>query len=234
VRRAAITLSVLSIVGGFAVALALFVLGLVAGFDNDKYGKVPLPGEGRVTLPQGDVTVYYEERVSYPDGLRSYTVRSARTRRPVPSVPAGGSTYQINSVNGVSVDKLMVPEAGEYLVTGRTQGNSFGRPALTFGPGLQFGTVVTRALLAAGIGVVLCMLFALLARLLRRKPTPMAVPPPHSSAPMAAWQMPPPPPPPPPNADPQADLRQLEEDRRMGRVAEAEYQTRRKQILEGI
>lgn len=233
-RKAAVTLSVLSLVVGFVAALAIFVFGLVAGFDNDKYGKVPLPGEGKVTLPQGDVTVFYEERVSYPDGLKSYTVRSARTRRPVLSVPAGGSTYQINSVNGVSVDKLMVPEAGEYLVTGRTDGNAFGQPALTFGPGLRFGTVVTRALLAAGIGLVLCVLFALLAVLLRRKPTPAAVPPPHSSAPMAAWQMPPPPPPPPPNADPQADLRQLEEDRRMGRIAEGEYQTRRKQILDRI
>ena len=80
---------------------------------------------------------------------------------------------------------------------------------------------------------MLCVLFALLARALRRKPTPAAVPPPHSSAPMAAWQMPPPPPPQ-ASADPQADLQRLEEDRRMGRITEAEYQARRQQILNRI
>ena len=228
-----ITLSILSVIGGVIVAVALFVFGLIQGFDNDKYGKVPLPGEGRVTLPKGDVTVFYEERVGYPDGLQSYTVRSARTRQPVPSTPAGGTSYEINSVNGISVDKLMVPEEGEYLVTGRAQRNTFGQPALTFGPGVKFGAIAVRAGLAVGIGLVLCVLFALLARAFRRKPTPVSVPPPHSSAPMAAWQMPPPPPPQAPT-DPQADLQRLEEDRRMGRITEAEYQARRQQILDRI
>lgn len=233
-RPALITLSILSVIVGAAVAVLIFVLGLVQGFDNDKYGKVPLPGEGRVMLPKGDVTVFYEERVGYPDGLQSYTVRSARTRQPVPSTPAGGTSYEINNVNGVSVDKLMVPEEGEYLVTGRAQRNTFGQPALTFGPGIKFGAIAKRVGLALVIGLVLCVLFALLARAFRRKPTPTPVPPPHSSAPMAAWQMPPPPPPPSPSADPQADLQRLEEDRRMGRIAEAEYQARRQQILDRI
>ncbi len=44
----------------------------------------------------------------------------------------------------------------------------------------------------------------------------------------------PPPPPPPANADPQQELAQLEDDRRMGRIAEADYQARRKQILDRI
>lgn len=232
-RPALITLSVLSVIGGVALAVALFVFGLIQGFDNDKYGKVPLPGEGRVTMPEGEVTVFYEERVSYPDGLRSFTVRSARTRQPVPSRPAGGSTYQINSVNGVSVGKLTVPEEGEYLVTGRAERNTFGQPALTFGPGVRFGAIAVRAGLAVLIGLVLCVLFALLAYAVRRKPTPAPVPPPHSSAPMAAWQMPPPPPPQAP-ADPQADLQRLEEDRRMGRITEGEYHARRQQILDRI
>jgi len=234
VRKAAITLSVLSIIAGIAVAVTLFVFGLIQGFDNDKYGKVSLPGEGRVVLPQGEVTVFYEERVSYPDGLRSFSVRSAETRQALPSRPAGGTSYEINSVNGVSVGKLTVPEEGEYLVTGRTEGGSFGQPALTFGPGIRFGTIVVRAVIAFVAGLLLCILFAVLARVLRRKPTPATVPPPHSSAPMAAWQMPPPGPPPPPSADPQAELRQLDDDRRMGRVTEADYQARRQQILNRI
>jgi hypothetical protein len=187
-----------------------------------------------VTLPQGEVTVFYEERGSYPGGLRGYTVRSADTRRPVPSRPSGSSSYQINNVNGTSVDKLEVPSEGEYLVRGRTQAGSFNQPALTFGPGIKFGTIAVRALAAVGIGLLLCALFGVLARLLKRRPTPASVPPPHSSAPMAAWQMPPSPPPPPPGYDPQRALAQLEDDRRMGRIAEADYQTRRKQILDGI
>jgi hypothetical protein len=233
VKPALITLSVLSAIGGVVVAVTIFVLGLVQGFDNDKYGKVPVPGEGRVTLPQGGVTVFYEERASYPDGLRSFTVRSARTRQPVPSRPAGGTSYEINNVNGVSVGRLNVPEEGEYLVSGRAERNSVGQSALTFGPGIRFGAIVVRAALAALAGLVLCILFALLAFALRHKGAPAAVPPPHSSAPMAAWQMPPPPPQQ-ASADPHADLRRLEDDRRMGRITEAEYQARRQQILKGI
>ncbi len=232
-KPALITLSVVSAIGGVVVAVTIFALGLIQGFDNDKYGKVPVPGEGRVTLPQGGVTVFYEERASYPDGLRSYTVRSARTRQPVPSRPAGGTSYEINNVNGVSVGRLNVPEEGEYLVSGRAERNDFGRPALTFGPGFRFGAIVVPAGLAVLAGLLLCVLFAVLAFALRRKPAPTAVAPPHSSAPMAAWQMPPPPPQQ-ASADPHADLQRLEEDRRMGRIAEAEYQARRQQILERI
>ena len=97
-RKLFITLSVLSAIGGFAAAVLIFVLGLVLGFDNDKYGKVPLPGEGRVTLPRGDVTVYYEERNSFPSGLLSYTVRSADTRRPVPSRPSGSGRSRVRRI----------------------------------------------------------------------------------------------------------------------------------------
>ncbi len=153
------------------MAVLIFVLGLVLGFDNDKYGKVPLPGEGRVTLPQGDVTVYYEERNSFPSGLLSYTVRSADTRRPVPSRPSGSASYEINNLEGTSVDKLTVPREGEYLVRGRTRASAFNQPALTFGPGMKFGTIAVRALAAIVIGLVLCVLFALLARAFRRRPT---------------------------------------------------------------
>jgi hypothetical protein len=234
VRRLFITLSVLSIVGGAGVAVLLFVLGLVSGFDNDKYGKVPLPGEGRVTLPAGEVTVFYEERLGDATGLLSYAVRSADTRRPVPSRPSGSTSYEINNVEGQSVDTLTVPREGEYLVSGRTRSGRFNQPALTFGPGIKFGTIAVRALAAVAVGLVLCVLFALLARAFRRRPTAATVPPPHSSAPMAAWQMPQPPPPPPAGGDPHQEMAQLEDDRRMGRIAEADYQARRKQILDRI
>ena len=233
-KRLFITLSVLSAIAGFAAAVLIFVLGLVSGVDNDKYGKVPLPGEGRVVLPEGEVTVFYEERGSYPAGLRGYSVRSADTRQPVPARPSGSASYEINNVNGTSVDKLTVPREGEYLVRGRTSAGAFNRPALTFGPGIRFGTIAVRSILAVVVGLGLCVLFALLARALRRRPTPAPVPPPHSSAPMAAWQMPQPPPPPPAGTDPHQEMAQLEDDRRMGRIAEADYQARRKQILDRI
>ena len=127
-----------------------------------------------------------------------------------------------------------MPEEGEYLVTGRAEGGSFGQPALTFGPGIRFGPSSCAPWIAFGAGLLLCVLFAILARVLRRKPTPAPVPPPHSSAPMAAWQMPPPAPPPAPSADPQPRCAQLEDDRRMGRITEADYQARRQQILDRI
>ncbi len=216
--------------------MLIFVSGLVQGFDNDKYGKVPLPGEGRVMLPKGDVTVFYEERVGYPDGLRSYTVRSARTRQPVPSTPAGGTSYEINNVNGVSVDKLMVPEEGEYLVTGRAQAQHV-RPA---GADLRAGDQVrcdreARSRRRSVIGLVFCVLFALLARAFRaqantRAGSAAALQRAHGRVADA------------PAAPASVSVRgpasgrsaRLEEDRRMGRIAEAEYQARRQQILDRI
>lgn len=125
-RAAAIALSVLSAIGGFAVAVILFVLGLAFTVgDNDKYGKVGLPGEAMVRLPEGDVLVYYEERAAYaatpPEGLR-LVVRSAADREQVPARPVGNrSSYEINDVTGFSIARLQVPEeaASSWSPVGR-------------------------------------------------------------------------------------------------------------------
>ena len=141
-RPALIALSILRRSPASAVAVALiFVLGLVPGFDNDKYGKVPAAGRGPGDPPRRvEVTVLYEERASYPDRLGSYTGASPPTRAsPCSSTAAGISSYEINNVNGTSVGKLTVPEEGDYLVRGRAQARPFDQPALTFGPGIKFG-----------------------------------------------------------------------------------------------
>ena len=191
---------------GFAVAMLIFVLGLISGFDNDKYGKVPLPGEGRVTLPKGEVTVFYEERGELPrrPGVVHGALRPTPGGRCPAGPPAAPPTRSTTSTARASTSSTC-PSEGEYLVRRPRQAGAFDQPALTFGPGIKFGTIAVRSLAAIGIGLVLCVLFALLARAFRRKPTRRPVPPPHSSAPMAAWQMPPPPPPQ-ASADPQAEL----------------------------
>ncbi len=61
-RVAAITLSVLSAIGGFLAAGVLFILGFVLTVgDNDKYGKLELPGQAQLELPRDEVIVYYED-----------------------------------------------------------------------------------------------------------------------------------------------------------------------------
>lgn len=238
-RAAAITLSVLSAIGGFALALVLFILGFVLTLgDNDKYGKLSLPGETQVVLPKDDVIVYYEERASLPSesslpppsGLR-LRVRSAATKEQVPAESVGSrSTFTVNDISGISVARLRVPEEGLYTVDARVAQARAPDPALTFGPDLDFAALAIRCLVAIIAGLVLSLLFALLGRALRRPPAPAPVPAPYSSAPVAAWQAPPGPPP----ADPQTALSQLDEDRRMGRIAEAEYQARRQQVLDRL
>jgi len=238
-RAAAITLSVLSVIGGFAAAVALFVLGFVLTLgDNDKYGKLNLPGETQLVLPRDEVIVYYEERASLPSesrlsppsGLR-LRVRSAATKDQIQAESAGSrSSYTVNATSGISVARLRVPEEGLYIVDANVARPGAPDPAVTFGPDLDLAALAIRCLIAICAGLMLSLLFALLARALRRPPTPAPVPGPYSSAPVAAWQAPPRP----PSADPQTALAQLDEDRRMGRIAEAEYQARRGQIFEGL
>jgi hypothetical protein len=167
--------ALLAVSAGGAVALALFFAGAFAGADAaDKYGRVELPGRGEVELPEGDVALYYEERVTLsenesldvPDGLvvtarREKRIRSERT---VPnSISLDGRALR-------EFGKLVIPQAGTYRVRARSKERGSNTPAVTFGEGQLKG------LATAGkrTGLILggAFLIALIALLVGRRTDP--------------------------------------------------------------
>jgi hypothetical protein len=103
-----------------AIALALAVVELLAeGRDPSAYGKVPVPGRDSVSLPAGEVIVFYGERdaggdrpVTVPVDLRVF-VRTTRGQL------LGATPYGVEQSTDCdfvrrSIGKLDVPEAGAY------------------------------------------------------------------------------------------------------------------------
>jgi hypothetical protein len=232
-------------IGGIVAGFVVFILGVVLSLgNNDKYGKVPVPGEGRVQLDEGKVLVYYEERA----GLSSNSslnapplelrVRSLDTgKRLEPERIGSRSTYQYNNLDGTSVARLHVPADGSYAVVVRSaERRPYPDPAITFGPDLDFGTVVLHALTVAAIGLGLALLLAIVGYAGRRPPTPVQ----PASAPAAPREPIPPlvpvpgTEPPAPGSDPAQQLRTLEDMKGRGDLTEAEYEKRRAGIIDQI
>jgi hypothetical protein len=66
-RRALRRLAPFVAAGAFALAIAALVISRLSTLgDNDKYGKVRVPGEGVVELPAGEVVLFYEARLGLP------------------------------------------------------------------------------------------------------------------------------------------------------------------------
>lgn len=235
-----------AILGGVA-ALALFFLFAIGGADDaDKYGRVKLPGTGVVELPQGDVALYYEERVTLgendsldiPDGLRvtarrEVTVRSKKTIQNAVNL-SGRSLREFA--------KLEIPQAGRYRVTARSRSSGSNRPAVTFGEGQLKG--LGEGAIYSGIAAGAGLLIALLALLLGRRgysppPASVFVPP---AAPVPGTQPAPVTPPTPPPAAPapasttgdplEVQLRELERRHQAGALSDADYAARRKQLID--
>lgn len=171
---------------GDVVAFAIFMATAVGGTsDVDRYGRVPLPGETRIDLPEGDLALYYEERItlneneslSVPDGLRVVAKRENRRIRSERSTP---NAVNLDGRSLREFAKLRVPVAGQYKVRARADDRGSNSPAVTLGKGQLegFARAGKRAAIAVGAGV----LVALAALLVARRPDD----PPPSAAPPAA------------------------------------------------
>jgi hypothetical protein len=182
--------AVLLLGAGFALAMALGISGAVAGLDDaSKYGPLSLPGRAVLDLPEGDVAVYYEERVTLhedqvlnePPGLR---VRARGDGGGV--VEAERVTPNAINATGRSARefaKLRIPREGSYRVTARAVGLGSNSPAVTLGIGQwqNLADAAKRAALLLGGALVLALvvLFAL------RRPEEEAPPGPSSTPPTA-------------------------------------------------
>jgi hypothetical protein len=141
------TVSVLLLVAAAAVALATAL-----GDHSDDYGRVPLPQGGIVHLPQGKVTVFYDQPGNGSDpaqevgGQFGFQVLPAGGGSPVPVASGSGAgsadaVQQSETIGEVgAVAKLDVPSSGDYVVSA----SSNLQPGSSF---LKFGTNAGAALL---------------------------------------------------------------------------------------
>jgi hypothetical protein len=155
------------------IAIVLFVAeALGSTRDASRYGQVPLPGRESLTLPAGDVIIYYGRRASagdeplqVPFNLR-LIVRTASGQSLVGSTPYRFGQFDDGDYVRRSVAKLRVPEAGNYEAVSPTR-----VPGAT-GPVLSFGRDSTRdfgyALFVLAAGLLLAAILAVATRLVRR------------------------------------------------------------------
>ena len=257
-RPGARKLALFAVILGVAGGLALGIIGCVQGVDDaDKYGRVALPGSEVLDLPEGEIALYYEERVTLaendsldsPDGIR---VVAQRENERVRSEKRGVSNAI--SLDGRALDewgKIEIPQAGRWRVTARSREQGSNQPAVTLGTGQTENFVdagLTFALLSgAGLGAALLIL--VFGRIGYTRPTPhelaAAMPrtapaPAASAAPWVPTQAVPSAPPAPAagtapatGGDPvEVQLRDLERRHAAGEMDEAEYQRQRRAVLD--
>lgn len=133
------TVSVLLLVAAAAIALATALSD-----HSDDYGRVPLPQGGLVHLPEGKVTVFYDQPGNGSDPAQQagaqfgFQVIPAGGGSPVPVASGGGgesvgAVQQSETIGELgAVAKLDVPSSGDYMVS--ASGNlQPGSSSLTFG-----------------------------------------------------------------------------------------------------
>lgn len=129
--------------GVAAVTIVLAVVLLVAEVvearrDASKYGQIPLPGRESVSLPAGDVIIYYGERpdasfpLRVPPNLR-LRVRTTNGQELLGSTPYLTGQFHDGDYERRAVAKLRVPEAGAYEAVSTTRVAGAVTPVLSFG-----------------------------------------------------------------------------------------------------
>jgi hypothetical protein len=141
-----------AVTGASVILLVVSILGfvgsmLVRGFSGDyaKYGSVAVPGTGKVTLPKGEVDMFFVAYtpnsgnggpVTIPD-LKFSMDYPASYADPVVKEDDGGVT-SINTKEHVRIWKVTVKTAGTYTVTTDGDVAAFIDPQLSFGTGSSF------------------------------------------------------------------------------------------------
>lgn len=173
----------ITLVVAFVVAiLFVVVFGAVQAFTaSDRYGSVPMPGRDTVDLPQGDVTVYFQEGVQLgenenlrpPSDLR-VDIRGAEGG-PLVEVDRSGLSSEVGGRFGerVSIGDIDVPEEGDYVVVVAPTRENRVDPAIVLGDDVfdGFGDAIPIGLLLLVVGVGAAALVALITFVRRRRLT---------------------------------------------------------------
>jgi hypothetical protein len=121
-------------------AIALLVIEAVgANRDANAYGEVAVPGRESVSLPRGEVIVFYGERIgkyrqsplAVPPTLR-LRVRTTGGAL-LGSTPSGFSQFDDGDYVRRSIAKMDVPEPGSYEAVSPTQLPGAVEPVISFG-----------------------------------------------------------------------------------------------------
>ncbi|MDQ3935842.1 MAG: hypothetical protein M3340_14555, partial [Actinomycetota bacterium] len=174
-RRFALFAVILGVAGGIALGVVSCVEGVG---DADKYGRVSMPGKGTLELPEGDVHLYYEERVTLPEDtsldVPKGLVVVARREETIRSKRGPNNAISLDGRALTEFATLDIPAAGEYRITVRTKERGSNRPAVTFGKG-QFENFATAALkwaASSGAGLLVALIALLVGRRGYTPPTP--------------------------------------------------------------
>jgi len=138
--------------------------------DHDEYGSVPIPGERVLELPQGEVAVYYRERIEgsedplaedgdigLPEPELDYEVRPAAGGEALPLEGDGGrEVSETDQLRRTDIESLEVPVEGPYRVTARAVDRPDAvRPELTFGSYVFDWTALAILFVGATLGALI-------------------------------------------------------------------------------
>ena len=122
-------------------AIVLFVVEAVgANRDAHAYGQVPMPGRESVNLPEGEVIIFYGERIGrfehsplpVPQNLQ-LRVRTTNGQSLLGSTPYSFNQFNDGDYVRRSIAKLKVPEAGDYEAVSPTSSPGAVDPVISFG-----------------------------------------------------------------------------------------------------
>jgi hypothetical protein len=135
--RLALGVLVVTVVG----AIVLFIAEAVGtNRDAHAYGEVALPGRESVSLPEGEVIIFYGERIgrfedsplAVPSNLQ-LRVRTASGQSLLGSTPYPFNQFNDGDFVRRSIAKLKVPEAGKYEAVSPTTVPGAVDPVISFG-----------------------------------------------------------------------------------------------------
>jgi hypothetical protein len=120
-----------------AAVVLLVIAALGSTRDADAYGQISVPGRDSVTLPKGEVIIFYGERTGessplvVPDDL-SLRVRTTGGAT-LGTNPSGFDQFTDGDYVRRSVGFLEVPEAGPYEAVSPTSVPGAAGPVISFG-----------------------------------------------------------------------------------------------------
>ena len=262
-RRTAPRALTIVAVATMVVSVIGFVTTLILNafvFDEyDAYGEVAIPGSSSLHLPAGEVTVTFHTVLIGTTSGSGLPVPPLKYRIVSPVGVADpeltedyGSTTTVNNDARVRIGYLHVPAEGTYDIT--TDGNvsAFLDPRLAFGHGSSYGNLPIIFAVIFGLAIVDLIIARVWAGRVRRSESPVVghqPPPAGFGTTPTMWSsgdyVPPAPYPPPTYDQPSSftpsdegirlqQLNSLARLRDSGALTEAEFQTEKKRLLDGL
>ena len=155
---------------GAILALVWFIMGGLPFSNHSAYGQVAVPGQGQVSLPAGQVWLYFEEEGIFGENDSADMPADLAVSAVGPGGPLVISRVSdmlfatsVNNVGYVPFGQAELQSPGTYAVTTAASPTSAEAPKVTFGEGPwnPFGPPIVGALVIMLPFVVLAMILLL-------------------------------------------------------------------------